>query len=108
MGALYEHGVGVPQDDTLAAEWYRKAAERGHAGAEFNMGRLYSTGRGVAHDDAEAWYWFNAAAQQTGGAQRDRAEQARNEVEKRLTSAELARLRERSKQLLAARAQAGP
>lgn len=31
LGAAYEKGTGVEQNDDLAAQWYRKAAERGNA-----------------------------------------------------------------------------
>ena len=29
---------GVPEDDAEAVRWYRKAAEQGHAGAQYNLG----------------------------------------------------------------------
>src|SRR3989442_14870313 len=32
LGAMYSKGWGVPQDDTAAAQWYRRAAPRGRAG----------------------------------------------------------------------------
>ena len=30
IGVMFEDGMGVPQDDNLAANWYRKAAEQGY------------------------------------------------------------------------------
>jgi len=36
---------GVPQDDAEAAKWYRKAADQGHANAQFNLGLYYDLGR---------------------------------------------------------------
>jgi hypothetical protein len=44
--------------------FYRPAAERGDAGAQFNLGRLYSQGRGAAPDFAQALAWFRKAAEQ--------------------------------------------
>jgi TPR repeat protein len=38
LGLLYVKGEGVPQDYVDAAEWYRRAAEQGHAGAQFATG----------------------------------------------------------------------
>lgn len=37
-GRAYEKGQGVPQDDAQALAWYRKAAEQGHAKAQYNLG----------------------------------------------------------------------
>jgi TPR repeat protein len=37
LGVMYDRGQGVPQDDVQAAEWYRKAAEQGHAAAQNNL-----------------------------------------------------------------------
>lgn len=41
---------------------YRRAAEQGHAGAEYNLGYLYREGKGVPQDNAEALSWFRKAA----------------------------------------------
>lgn len=40
--------VGVPKDDGLAVEWYRKATSLGDMEAQFNLGHMYRLGRGVA------------------------------------------------------------
>jgi TPR repeat protein len=37
---MYEDGRGVPQNDAEAVQWYRKAAEQGHAKARANLERL--------------------------------------------------------------------
>ena len=50
LGSLYRSGRGVPQDDALAFEWMKAAAEQGHVRAQFNLGSMYLTGRGVARD----------------------------------------------------------
>jgi hypothetical protein len=34
LGWAYENGAGVPQDNTQAVAWYRKAAEQGHPEAK--------------------------------------------------------------------------
>ena len=33
LGYLYYYGKGVPQDETIARDWIRKAAEQDHASA---------------------------------------------------------------------------
>ncbi|MCL1842737.1 MAG: stalk domain-containing protein [Defluviitaleaceae bacterium] len=62
-GLLHEEGRrGTPIDFELAAYWYRRAAEAGHAEAENNLGVLYRHGRGVPQDDEAALFWFRRAA----------------------------------------------
>ena len=43
-------------------KWYRKAAERGFAGAQLNLGVRYAKGEGVIQDLVYAHMWFNIAA----------------------------------------------
>ena len=45
-------------------EWYRRAAEQGHAGAQLNLGIMYKIGEGVPEDLAEAAKWLQKAADQ--------------------------------------------
>jgi TPR repeat protein len=55
----------VTRDDYDAGlQFFRPAAERGDAGAQYNLGRLYSQGRGAAPDYAQAIVWFRKAAEQ--------------------------------------------
>ena len=67
LGQMYEDGEGAPQNDVLAAKWYRKAAEHvpdfGGAGqGRNNLGLLYlSGGRGVPKDVVRAYMWFRLA-----------------------------------------------
>jgi TPR repeat protein len=35
LGLMYAQGQGVPQDDPAALSWYRKAADKGDADAQF-------------------------------------------------------------------------
>ncbi len=62
-GDDYWSGRGVPRDYAEAANWYRRAAERGHRRAQFNIGCCYYHGHGVAQDYAEAVAWFLKAAE---------------------------------------------
>ena len=45
---MYAEGRGVPQDDTEAVKWYRRAADQGNAYAQFNLGVMYADGPGRA------------------------------------------------------------
>ena len=64
MGVRYATGNGVPRDDREAAAWYRQAAERGHAAAQFNLGVRHGQGRGVDVSDSLAAWWYRQAADQ--------------------------------------------
>src|SRR5262249_12859346 len=58
LGTLYHTGKSVTQNPKLAAEWYRKAAERGYSRAH------YSNGTGVERNLGEAVKWYKLAAAQ--------------------------------------------
>lgn len=45
-----------------AVEWFRRAAEQGHADAEVQMGQMYDFGFGVPQDDRQALEWYRRAA----------------------------------------------
>ena len=64
LGRAYEQGKVLPQDDTLAAKWYRKAAEQGNREAQTNLGFLYREGRGVGKNKQESVKWYRKAARQ--------------------------------------------
>jgi TPR repeat protein len=64
MGLAYENGRGVPKLDSEAVDWFRSAAEKGSAAAQYNLGRMYAEGKGVLQDQAEARRWFERAAAQ--------------------------------------------
>lgn len=66
VGACYDLGNGAPANNTLAALWYRKAAEQGHANAQHNLANLYERGEVVAGDYGmvAAATWYRRAAEQ--------------------------------------------
>jgi len=45
-------------------KWYRKAADQGKAGSQFNVAFMYELGEGVAADLTEAVKWYRKAAEQ--------------------------------------------
>jgi len=61
---MYATGQGVPENNAEAVKWYRKAAERGDADAQFALGFIYAKGLGVPQDYAEAIKWTRKAADQ--------------------------------------------
>jgi TPR repeat protein len=62
LGALYVIGEGEPQNDTEAAQWFRKAAEQGHVDAQSSLALMYAGGLGVPYDLTEAAKWYREAA----------------------------------------------
>ena len=65
LGSMFFTGSdGVPENQALAVTWWRRAAEQGHADAQFNLGVVYSNGNGVPQDDAESVTWYRLAAEQ--------------------------------------------
>lgn len=69
VGDAYAAGKGIPReprqlaaDYKQAAEWYRKAADKGNIVAQIHLGDLYRDGRGVPRDMAQAVVWYRKAA----------------------------------------------
>src|SRR5262249_22179580 len=77
-------GGGKP-DYKSAAQWFRKAADRGVADSQFNLGILYARGIGVEQNLAESFKWFSLAAAQ-GDAD---AARKRDDIAKRLDAPSL-------------------
>lgn len=73
LGTLFYSGDAISRDETgkikdhdleAAAGWFYRAAEQGHAGAQFNLGLLFAEGQGVPQDSAKAAEWFTKSAEQ--------------------------------------------
>jgi uncharacterized protein len=70
LGFLYEHHTPAnivdqpPINHTLAAKWFRLAAEQGHGEAQEGLADAYWTGVGVRQDYVEAAKWYLKAADQ--------------------------------------------
>lgn len=50
LGSLYEHGVGVSRDCSLAMSYYKSAAEKGNSDAANDLGAMYDGVRGVRRE----------------------------------------------------------
>lgn len=64
IGEMWVAGVNGTPDLKEAANWFRKAANRGLAKAQFNLGMCCANGQGVSLDPVEAWTWLHLAAEQ--------------------------------------------
>ncbi len=63
LGVMYFKGEGIKADQAEGIEWFRKAADQGHAQAQFLLGTMYDGGKGVAQDRAVAAKWYLKAAE---------------------------------------------
>jgi TPR repeat protein len=66
VGESYAGGKGVAQDYTQAADWYRKAADKGDISGELHLAALYRDGGGkhFARDMVQAAAWYRKVADQ--------------------------------------------
>ena len=62
LGMAYRTGAPqLPQDFTLAAQWFERAAGAGHPGAMLELGLILAWGRGAPQDPIAAVKWLRAA-----------------------------------------------
>ena len=64
LARMYANGEGVPENDSEAVKWYRKAADQGLAEAQFNLGLRYAKGEGVPENYIRAYVWWSMAKTQ--------------------------------------------
>jgi TPR repeat protein len=65
VGEIYAAGTGVAQDCKAAADWYKKAADKGDIAGEIHLATLYRDGcKGFPRDMTQAASWFTKAADQ--------------------------------------------
>jgi TPR repeat protein len=62
LGVMYSGGFGTQQDQTAAAHWYEKAANKGHIGATKNLAIAHYKGQGIKKDFTQALKLFTVAA----------------------------------------------
>ncbi len=74
-------------DYAAALKEWRALAERGHAGAQYNIGFNYIQGKGVPKDFVQAYFWFELAARQGKRVARD----IRNGIAAQMTADQIAR-----------------
>jgi TPR repeat protein len=64
LGDLYFNGEGVEQDFHKAFDYYFRAAELGHASAQYHLGRMYEEGKGAPVDSKKSMRFYLLAAEQ--------------------------------------------
>ena len=67
----------VPGNASQATSYFRRAAQRGHAGAQTRLGLRYASGQGAPKDQQAAYFWLllaSAGGDTLAPADRDRIE----------------------------------
>jgi hypothetical protein len=65
IGEIYAAGKNAGRDLSQAAEWYRRAAEKGDVAGQLHLAALYRDGgKGFPRDMAQAAAWYRKAAEQ--------------------------------------------
>jgi hypothetical protein len=54
-------GYNTVKDYVRGAMWYRKSADQGDVGAQYDLGGMYERGQGVPQDYVLAYLWLNLA-----------------------------------------------
>jgi TPR repeat protein len=63
VGALYDRGLGMEEDDATAVHWYQLAADQSFPLAMRNLANMYAGGHGVPFDKDQAESWYRKAAE---------------------------------------------
>jgi len=64
IGEIYEFGADVPADQTIAAQWYGRAAKQDNPEAQFYLGVMYERGVGLQRNSAESLKWLFKSGEQ--------------------------------------------
>lgn len=51
-------------DDKQSADWFLKAANNGHPGAQYHLGERYRYGKGLKLNYSDAYFWLKKSAEQ--------------------------------------------
>lgn len=64
LGLMYEKGNGVSKDQERMRSWYQRAADGGHARAQYKLAIGYAFGLGgLAQSDEDAAKWLQRSAE---------------------------------------------
>jgi hypothetical protein len=55
-------GIGLPKDESRAAQFFESAAMQGDKGAQYELALSYRDGRGINADKVKAYSWLKIAA----------------------------------------------
>lgn len=84
-------GRGMPLDQVVASNWFKKAAVKGDAQAQWRLGVRLANGVGIARDPVAAYAWLNLASSERFLTAAENARAARDTVARSLSPAEIAK-----------------
>ena len=87
-GAYEEGRGGVKKDLKKAFEWFRKAADNKHNGAQYKLGEFYRNGWGVSQDLDKANYWYKEAAKNGSRLAKNRISKLKSDKQAEITKLE--------------------
>lgn len=58
MGALYDRGMGVPENHPMALQYFRRSAGEGYSQSMRNLGTMYRSGEAGPVNYVEAYRWY--------------------------------------------------
>jgi uncharacterized protein len=108
LGTIHENAMGVPEDLIEAARWYEWSAKYGFGPAQYNFAIMLETGEAGRTDVVEAYMWYELAAiysaevlpETKGNLDNPPADSAMGMLAKRLTPAQRAEARARTKKFV--------
>jgi len=102
LGRAYEGNWGTTQDFVQAAQWYRKAADGGHAIGQLTLAAMYERAVGVPRDAVEAHKWSNLAASRAQSEDRKSFTDVRDRIAASMTPDQIAEAQKRAREWMEA------
>lgn len=95
LGILYKLGGGVRKSSARSIKWLARSAAQGVPEAQYELGLSYASGAGSRRDFVAAYKWLSLARTAASDRRtRTRAAQAAANVERKMTSEQVAAARE--------------
>jgi hypothetical protein len=98
LGDIYLLGDSVKQSDNEAMKWFRISSKLGNPDAQFKLGLLYSEGTNIKRDLKKAYLWVFISYTQNKEAD---VKKYLFDIEKRLSSQEVLRLKREAESCVA-------
>jgi len=95
VGVLYLHGIGRRPDYVMAAKWFQRAADLGHAPAQFRLALLFRDGKGVTKSLEQTYFWLTLALHLGAKKIKTKAKNLRITVGQRLTPNQISAIRKK-------------
>lgn len=82
LGAMYDRGMGFPENHPMALQWYRRSAGEGYSQSMRNLGTMYRNGEagGVNYVEAYRWYSLSLTHLVPGEADADAVQELRQDL----------------------------